>query len=162
MNEADLERMDELRPKVPKFETISEAEEQEAVITWRNYNQRKHPCLKFLYHTPNGGSRNIAEAVHLKRMGVVAGVPDLFLPFNNGRYAGLWIEMKTEKGRPTACQKEWIEWLNSQGYMALVCHGASEAIDVIWKYLTENVKEYDMLESENRKQGVYVHDSTRA
>ena len=137
MNEADLERMDKLRPKVPKFETISEAEEQEAVITWRNYNQRKHRCLKFLYHTPNGGSRNIAEAVHLKRMGVVAGVPDLFLPFNNGRYCGLWIEMKTEKGRPTACQREWIEWLNSQGYMALVCHGAGEAINALEVYLNE-------------------------
>ena len=135
MNEADLERMDELRPKVPKLETISEAEEQVAVMTWAKYNERKYPCLKYLFHIPNGGSRNIAEAVNLKRMGVKAGVPDLFLPFHNGCYSGLWIEMKTEKGRPTACQREWIEWLNSQGYMAIVCHGAGEAIKVLEVYL---------------------------
>lgn len=53
-------------------------------------------------------------------------------------------------------------WLNENGYKAVMCKGAQEAIDVLWKYVTENgATEYEMLQSENRKQGVYIHDSTR-
>lgn len=83
-------------------------------------------------------------------------MPDLLLPYPSNGYSSLWIEMKSAKGRPSALQKEWIDWLNENGHMAVICYGAGEAIDVIWKYLTENVKEYDMLESENREQGVDV------
>ena len=140
---------------VPRV-TTSEAEEQMAVIKWAELMSNKHPCLKWLYHTPNGGSRNIAEAANLKRMGVKAGVPDLCLPYPSNGHHGLYIEMKTDKGRPTACQRDYIDWLNEQGYKAVVCHGASEAIDVILNYVTKNVQEYDMLQSENREQGVYV------
>lgn len=136
--------------------TTSEAEEQMAVMKWAELMSNRFPCLKWMYHCPNGGSRNIAEAANLKRMGVKSGVPDLCLPYPSNGHHGLYIEMKTDNGRSTAAQREYIDWLNEQGYKATVCHGASEAIDVIWKYLTENVKEYDMLESENREQGVYV------
>ena len=115
--------------------TTSEAEEQMAVIKWAELMSHKHPCLKFLYHTPNGGSRNIAEAANLKRMGVKAGVPDLCLPYPNGKYHGLYIEMKTDNGRSTAAQREYIDFLTEQGYKATVCHGACEAIDTIWRYV---------------------------
>lgn len=135
---------------------MSEADEQIVVIKWANMMASKYPCLKYLFHIPNGGSRNIAEAANLKRMGVKSGVPDLCLPYPSNGYHGLYIEMKTDKGRSTAAQREYIDFLTEQWYKATVCHGASEAINVIWKYLTENVKEYDMLESENREQGVYV------
>ena len=95
----------------------------------------KYPCLERLYHTPNGGYRNQAEAVQLKRMGVKPGVPDLFLPYPVGDYSGLWLEMKTDKGKPTACQRDWIEYLRSVGYCAYICHGAGEAINAIEAYL---------------------------
>ena len=117
--------------------TTSEAEEQAAVVKWAELMSHKFPCLKWMYHTPNGGSRNVAEAVNLKRMGVKPGVPDLCLPYPSQGYHGLYIEMKTDKGRPTACQKEYIDWLNGNGYKAVVCHGAEEAIEVIWGYVNE-------------------------
>ena len=145
---------------VPRV-TTSEAEEQMAVIKWAELMSNKHTCLKWLYHCPNGGSRNVAEAANLKRMGVKAGVPDLCLPYPSNGFHGLYIEMKTDKGRLTAAQRDYLEWLNLNGYKAVMCKGAQEAIDVLWNYVTENVKEYEMLESENRKQGVYIHDSTR-
>ena len=116
---------------------VSEADEQIAVLTWANMMSHRFPCLKFMYHTPNGGSRNIAEAANLKRMGVKPGVPDLFLPYPSKGFHGLWIEMKTEKGRQTASQKEWQEWLNENGYLALVCHGVGEAINALEGYLNE-------------------------
>ena len=67
--------------------------------------------------------------------------------------------MKKDGGRLSAAQRDYIEWLNLNGYKAVMCKGAQEAIDVLWKYVTENVKEYEMLESENREQGVYVRRS---
>lgn len=135
MREAEIERQDELRYKPPKFSEWSEAEEQEAVIKWAEMNWRKYPALFRLFHIPNGGSRHPAEAAHLKRMGVRAGVPDLFLPYPVGDWHGLWIEMKSQTGRPTALQTEWLEWLRSQGYAAYVCKGAEAAINCLKMYL---------------------------
>ena len=114
---------------------MSEADEQIVVVKWANMMASKYPCLKYLFHIPNGGSRNIAEAANLKRMGVKAGVPDLCLPYPSKGYHGLWIEMKTDKGRQTGSQKEWAEWLNDNGYMAVVCHGYGEAINALEVYL---------------------------
>lgn len=133
--EADLERMDACRPHVPKLETISESEEQIAVMTWAKYMERKYPALKLLHHIPNGGSRNVAEAVNLKKMGVKPGVPDLCLPVPSGEYHALYIEMKAEKGRVSALQTEWIADLQKYGNRAVVCYGAKEAIDEIERYL---------------------------
>lgn len=119
---------------VPRV-TTSEAEEQMAVIKWAELMSNKHPCLKWLYHTPNGGSRNVAEAANLKRMGVKAGVPDLFLPYPADGCHGLFIEMKSQTGRPTAVQKDWLKWLNENGYRAVVCYGTEHAIKVLEYYL---------------------------
>jgi hypothetical protein len=57
-----------------------------------------YPCLRFgcLFHVPNGGSRNIREAVMFKATGVVAGIPDLIL-IHQGKTFG--IELKTLKGK---------------------------------------------------------------
>lgn len=135
MRESDIERMDSLRPHVPRLETISEADEQTAVVAWARSQMWKYPMLDLLFHVPNGGSRNIAEAVHLKRMGVRAGIPDLCLPYPSAGYHSLWIEMKAAKGRPTALQRETMAKLNEYGHLAIVCHGAGEAIEAIKRYL---------------------------
>lgn len=138
--EAELERMDALRPYVPTLEGYSEAEEQEALIKWAGFASHQFAPLRWLYHCPNGGSRNPAEAVHLKRMGVKPGVPDLFLPYPSNGYNGLYIEMKSQKGKPTALQKEWIDYLRSVGYVAEVCHGFEKAQQLLLKYLKGGLK----------------------
>lgn len=74
-----------------------EAREQEALFRWADFAAGTMPELKLLYHIPNGGSRNKAEAANLKRQGVKAGVPDLFLPVPRGGYHGLYIELKFGK-----------------------------------------------------------------
>ena len=114
-----------------------ESVEQEMVMKWASMQENVFPCLKHLFHIPNGGGRNIAEAAHLKRMGVKAGVPDLCLPYPSGKYHGLYIEMKTDNGRLSAAQREYLSWLNMAGYYAVCCHGAEEAIEVIWGYVNE-------------------------
>ena len=82
----------ETRPLVPRMPGRSEADEQMEVIIWASYMTGKYPMLERLYHTPNGGYRNVAEAAHFKRMGVRPGVPDLFLPYPCGGWSGLWLE----------------------------------------------------------------------
>lgn len=114
----------------------SEATEQERLISWASWQQNRFPELKLLFHIPNGGSRNTLEAANLKRQGVKAGVPDLFLPVAKGTYHGLFIEMKWGKNTVTDKQDEWLHDLTVQGYKAAVCYGADEAIAIITNYLT--------------------------
>lgn len=135
MREAAIERADQLRPHIPTLDGWSEAEEQEALMNWAWAAKGKYPALFRLFHIPNGGSRHPAEAAHLKRMGVKAGVPDLFLPQPVGEFHGLWIEMKSQQGRPTALQKDWLEYFRSQGYAAFVCMGFKAAQECLIEYI---------------------------
>lgn len=93
--------------------------------------------LSYLFHIPNGGSRNPREAKNLKMQGVKPGVPDLFLPVANKKYHGLFIEMKYGKNKPTKYQQMWIDYLNSAGYLAVVCYSHEEAFSVLMKYIKE-------------------------
>ena len=53
-----------------RYAKRSEDTEQINVASWAAWNERQYPELKWLHHIPNGGSRNKAEAVKLKQMGV--------------------------------------------------------------------------------------------
>jgi hypothetical protein len=114
---------------------VTEADEQKALMQWAKWQEGRYPELKLLYHCPNGGTRNKMEAANLKRQGVKAGVPDLFLPVaRNGKY-GMFIEMKVGRNKCTDNQKKWIRNLLEQGYEVKVCYSCEEAIQVIKKYL---------------------------
>ena len=118
-----------------KTERISESAEQQAVIEWAEWASARYPCLKLLYHIPNGGSRSRAEAGRFKSEGVKSGVPDLCLPAARHGYHGLYIEMKAEKGVVSENQKKWIADLSKEGYFCRVCYGADAAIRLIEEYL---------------------------
>ena len=53
-----------------RYALRSEDTEQINAASWAAWNERQYPELKWLHHIPNGGSRNKAEAVKLKQMGV--------------------------------------------------------------------------------------------
>lgn len=112
-----------------------EAREQEALFRWAGFAAGTMPELNLLYHIPNGGSRNKAEAANLKRQGVKAGVPDLFLPVARGGYHGLYIELKFGKNKTSKNQDKWLSALSKQGYCAMVCYGWVEAKEAICEYL---------------------------
>ena len=111
-----------------------EAEEQKALFEWATAARGKYPELELLFHIPNGGSRNMIEAVNLKREGVKKGVPDLFLPVARGKYHGLFIELKWGKNKPSAEQVVWLKALIEQGYAVKVCWGWEEARETILAY----------------------------
>lgn len=90
-----------------------------------------------MFHIPNGGKRNITEAVRFKRAGVKAGVSDIFLPVARKEYQGLFIEMKrADGGKVSDAQKRFIYAVKKQGYAASVCNGWKEAVRIIEEYLT--------------------------
>jgi len=99
---------------------------------------------------PNGGGRTAREGNKLQAEGTQAGEPDLNLSVPCGPYHGLYIEMKKPWSAYTKTGKEdsvtalkqlqdhqalRLRQLHEQGYMAAVCYGADEAIEVIADYL---------------------------
>ena len=133
-----------------KYALRSEDTEQAAVIIWAKYREVSHPELKLLHHCPNGGSRNKAEAVKLKQMGVKAGVPDLHLPVPKGAYTGLYIEMKYGNGTIQHTQREFLKTAAAYGNYCCVCYGAEEAIEIIQQYI--GLKQIDTGAGENKMQ----------
>ena len=114
-----------------------EGEEQAALFRWAQFQSGKYPELDLMFHIPNGGYRNKAEAAHLKAQGVRPGVPDLCVPVARMGYHGLYIEMKAKKnGRVSAYQQRWLVLLRENGYCAYVCNGADAAIKLLDQYMT--------------------------
>lgn len=116
---------------------FTEAQIQTAVFNWSKGAAIKWPELNYMYHTPNGGSRNQIEAANLKRQGVKAGVPDICLPCSKGNYHGLYIELKRQGGKATPKQNDYLTFLASQGYHTAICFSCDEAIATIEKYMEE-------------------------
>lgn len=119
----------------------TELQEQIAVFNWVNLMTRKYPVLKYMNASLNGVRLTIGQATLAKKSGMIKGYPDIFLPYRNKTYNGLFIELKRIKGGVVSPeQKDFISFLNSQGYLAVVCKGSKEAINTIQSYLN---KEYN-------------------
>ena len=114
---------------------MSEEMEQQVVMQWARAMQNRWPELGLLHHCPNGGSRNKREAARLKRMGVLAGVPDLHLPIARAGYIGLYIEMKYAAGRLQDSQKIFLTSAAAEMNYCVVCYTADDAIEVLRHYL---------------------------
>lgn len=109
----------------------TEDQEQIKLVTWMT-NQG----IRF-YAIPNGGKRNLLEAVKFKRMGTISGVPDLCIPIPSGSFHGLYIELKrTKGGKLSDEQAEWLAFLNQRGYYAHVAKGFEEAKGIILRYFS--------------------------
>jgi hypothetical protein len=84
----------------------------------------------FHFAIPNGGARNAITGRRLKDEGVLAGVPDLFLP-----RLRLFIEMKAPNGKCTGKQLECHRMLEGCGYRIAVCKSIGEAVENVEFYL---------------------------
>ena len=107
-----------------------EHQNQAALVKW--WAQQRHPAV--LFAIPNAAQRSVGLAAYMKAEGLVAGVPDLFFAWPTVQHSGLFIEMKTGKGRLTGNQKSVISALEASGYKVVVARG--------WKEAAESIKEY--------------------
>ena len=99
-----------------------------------NYIRMQYP--KARYCASLGGLHtSVSQRIKGKKTGYVVGFPDLQITEPNHLYHGLFIEIKTETGRATKSQKEWIKALNDRGYKAVICKGFSACKEEIDKYL---------------------------
>jgi len=85
-----------------------EAAHQAQVVEWARLASRsaKYPMLNMLHCSLNGVKLSKTQAGIAKAQGMLSGVPDLFLPVPKNGFHGLFIEMKSEKGRVTENQPE--------------------------------------------------------
>mgnify|MGYP000843946137 FL=1 len=152
METMTIEEYKALQGKTGKKKATPEHDEQVALFYWAELNKSKVPALELLMAIPNGAyyGGHWSTANKMKEEGVKKGVPDVFLPVpmlytNEGQAtdmkAGLWIEMKAGKNKPSDEQYWWIEQLEEMGYRVEVCYSSQEAIDVINEYLDLNSKE---------------------
>ena len=113
----------------------NESKLQQACVRWFNY---QYPKLRgILFAVPNGGARDAVTGRILKAEGVVAGVADLILLMPNKRHNWLCIEMKTEKGRQQASQKEWQAKSEAVGGKYIICRSFDEFKIAIEEYIDE-------------------------
>ena len=92
---------------------------------------------KALHHSPNEELSSVGRQLAASQ-GTRKGFPDYILPIQAGEFVGLAIELKAIKphGRaPTKEQRAWLAHFGEQGWRAVVCFGAEEAIAVLDEYM---------------------------
>ena len=113
----------------------SEAAEQAEIIRWAKALERRVPVLGLLHCSLNGVRLSPGQARAAVRAGMKRGVPDLFLPVPTKLYNGLFLEVKTRKGRLSKHQVRWKRLLEEQGYKVVVPRAWWEARNAIVSYL---------------------------
>ncbi len=84
-----------------------------------------------VFHIANQRCTTPQHGAMLKRMGVTAGVSDLFFPRGNDKFKGIWLELKTKVGKPSPAQLKFLDDMRTEGYMGVVAYGSQEAINCI-------------------------------
>jgi hypothetical protein len=119
---------------------MTEHQIQAACVKWFNY---QHATIKnLLFAIPNGAflqgekMQRIRLWKKLEAEGAKRGVPDLFLAVPSGEYAGLFIEMKAEKGRVSKEQRYMMLQLAKQGYRTEVAYSIEEFMMKVNIYLS--------------------------
>jgi hypothetical protein len=88
-----------------------------------------------MYATASGIRLSWGQITKAKMTGIVKkGLPDICLPVAKGKYHGLYIELKTETGRPSNEQKFFIKRLQEEGYLATISYGYISTIELIERY----------------------------
>lgn len=122
--------------KPRKKRSNEESRMQQAVIKWWALKCREFgvpECL--LFAIPNGARRDKVVGAILKKEGVRAGVPDLFLAVPKKGWAGMFIEMKTPSGVLSAEQEAFLSAATLRGYDVACCRSFGSAVFQIERYL---------------------------
>lgn len=123
--------------------------EKDLQIQVCSYIRYKYPAVRFSSNYGAGIKLTIHQASIQRKQQSHSGYPDLFVIYNNGKYNGLFIELKKDGVRLTkkdgspasehlARQDEYLEYLRSQGFYAVFCIGYNDTITTIDEYLGIN------------------------
>lgn len=101
------------------------------IMDWVRFNKFQD----FIWHCANERQCSPQAGSLLKRKGVLAGVSDLFVAKGNGRFLGLFVELKVAGGKLSSAQSKFLETMNANDYLAVVRYGSVETIATIKEYL---------------------------
>lgn len=103
-------------------------------VNWFKFEYPEYE--KDIHHFANERKCTPMQGRALKKMGVTRGVSDIFIavPYNHDH--GLWIELKTVKGRVSKEQLDFISQKRMRGYEAKVAFGLDEAKQIVVNYFT--------------------------
>jgi hypothetical protein len=86
------------------------------------------------YHIANERRCSMVYGKMLKRMGVTTGFADCFLPRGNATFKGLFLELKSAKGKPTASQIDFLGKMMAEGYFTAITYGTDETLLIIKQF----------------------------
>lgn len=101
----------------------SENEIQRSIIEYFRFKYKKY-CI---FAVPNGGNRNVVEAMKMKATGTLAGVSDLIVLMPN---RCIFIEVKTDVGKQSDKQKEFESTVKLLGFEY---------------YVVRNINDFDLI-----------------
>lgn len=100
----------------------------------------EYPQYRGLYFAvPNENNRADSNAITgaiRRSMGVYHGVADTLMLIPRGKYHGLCIEYKDQKGRQSEHQKEWQAIVERQNYRYEICRSLEQFKEIINEYLS--------------------------
>ena len=105
-------------------QSLTEHAQQTALFMWAAFGDVREalPGIHRMFAIPNGGKRELINAMNLKAEGMRSGVPDVFLPVPRWGLCGLFMEFKRPKslGKPAGKlsdkQEAWRDDLRAFGY----------------------------------------------
>ena len=117
----------------------------------KEYQLQKAVCKyldlnNVLYCGSMGGQyqAHFSQRIKAKKSGYKKGFPDLFIyeisKIGDKLYAGCAIELKVGYNKATKEQLYWRNELNKRGYVAEICTGIDEALEVINRYLAGKIE----------------------
>ena len=113
----------------------------------KEYQLQKAVCKyldlqNVLYCGSMGGQYqpHFSQRIKSRKSGYKKGFPDLFIYEPRGEFHGLAIELKVGYNRATKDQLYWRNELNKRGYVAEICTGIDEALEVINRYLEGKIE----------------------
>lgn len=119
--------------------------EQQLQISICDYLKLQYPHAIF-FSEPSGLRVSMGQAKILKRMRSFGKLPDLFIAFPNGKYHGMFIELKTNESSPflkdgslsksehIQGQLNTLKTLHSLGYASVFGVGFDDTKNKIDKY----------------------------
>ncbi|HCG8859895.1 TPA: VRR-NUC domain-containing protein [Vibrio parahaemolyticus] len=103
----------------------------------------KYPSMyELAFAVPNGGHRTKRAAQLMPYEGQKKGTPDICIPDPRGKYHGMFLEVKTDKGTASKEQKAKAELYRKRGYYVVIAKGFVQCMEELAKY-------YDLPEFDN-------------
>lgn len=115
---------------------LPEEDIQKYLFDWIGWHGLQNICFAIA----NQRKCSPAYGQKLKKMGVKAGVSDIFIARSMHGFHGCYLELKTKNGKLSPEQKEFLTAMNKEGYLTLVSHSLDDAIRCVDVYLRKDAR----------------------